>query len=199
MGFRLRAVALSLALSAPTTALVAAGEPMPRANDPENVTAISPSMDAVAKGMAFYAARDTTSAIDAFKKARQLAPRNPLAGLLLAEACLATKNYGEAEAAIAQALETNDPKHALVRSHVLFLVADIAERQSKWEAARVAWQAYNEHAARLGVDAGAFPRSSAERLRAIQKVLDLEKAYAGVRERIDAEKSDAGKPPLPRK
>ncbi len=194
MGFRRRAVALFFALSIPLTAFVAGGQPKPKAPatyDPENVTAISQYMETVAKGMSLYAVKDTTGAIDTFRKAQQLAPRNPLANLLLAEAYLSTNNYGEADASLAQALENADAKH----SHVLFLTADVAERQKKWEAARVAWQAYNEHAARLGVDGGAFPQSAAERLKAIQKVIDLEKAYAGVRERIAAEKSDAGKPP----
>ena len=74
-----------------------------------------------------------------------------------------------------------------------FLRADIAERQKKWDQAKLAWQAYTEHAAKMGADAGAFPQTGAERLKAIQKVMDLEKAYAPVRERIAAEKADAGK------
>ena len=44
-----------------------------------------------------------------------------------------------------------------------------------------------------GPDAGAYPQSGQERVRAIQKVIDLEKQYAPVRERIAAEKADAGK------
>ena len=91
-----------------------------------------------------------------------------------------------------------DSKNATVRSHVLFLRAAILERQKKWEDAKTAWQAYTEHAAKSG-DAGAFPQTGAERVRAIQKVLELEKAYAPVRERIAAEKADAGKAAPPKK
>ncbi len=201
-GIRSRALSLVLALTVPAIALVpvvASGEPKKPADkndkadryDPDNITAISQYMETLAKGNERFAAKDHTGAIDTYKKAIQLSPRNPLGHHLLAEAYLATGNVGEAEAAIQQAFEA-DAKNALVRSHVLFLRADIAERQKKWEQAKAAWQAYMEHAAKLG-DAGAFPQTAAERLKAIQKVMELEKAYAGVRERIAAEKADAGK------
>ena len=200
-GIRTRALSLVLALAVPAIALVpvvASGEPKPKDKndkadkyDPENITAISQYMETLAKGNERYAAKDQTGAIDTYKKAIQLSPRNPLGHYLLAEAYLGSGNMGEAEAAIQQAYEA-DAKNGLVRSHVLFLRADIAERQKKWEQAKAAWQAYMEHAAKLG-DAGAYPQTAAERLKAIQKVMELEKAYAGVRERIAAEKADAGK------
>ena len=199
-----RAFSLILALAVPAIALVplvASGEPKPKAPkeadkaekyDPENITAISQYMETIAKGNERFAAKEHTSAIDTYKKAIQLAPKNPLGHYLLAEAYLAGGNMGEAEAAIQQAYEA-DAKNATVRSHVLFLRAEIFERQKKWDQAKLAWQAYTEHAAKLGAEGGAFPQSGAERLKASQKVVDLEKAYAGVRERIAAEKADAGK------
>jgi Tfp pilus assembly protein PilF len=141
-----------------------------------------------------YAAKDTTGAIDTFKKAIQLAPRNPYGHYLLAEAYAGTGNLGEAEAAIQQAVELHDPKAHLVRAHVLFLAAQIAERQKKWEQAKAGWQAYNEHVAKMGPDSGAHHASGIERMKALQRVVDLDKAYGPVRERIAAEKADAGKP-----
>ena len=202
-----------IALSIPAVALVpfvASGEPKPKPKpaakhadkndqadksdkyDPDNITAISQYMETIAKGNERFAAKDQTGAVDAYKKAIQLSPKNPLAHYLLAEAYLAAANMGEAEAAIQQAYDA-DSKNALVRAHVLFLRADIAERQKKWEQAKTAWQAYTEHAAKLGPDAGGHPQTGAERVKVIQKIMDLEKAYAGVRERIAAEKADAGK------
>jgi tetratricopeptide (TPR) repeat protein len=160
--------------------------------DPENATAISQYMETVAKGNERFVAKDSTAAIDSYKKAAQLNPRHPLAHLLLAEAYLANGNLAEAEAASQHAYEA-DAKNALLRTHVLFLRAEVYERQKKWEDAKVAWQAYMEQAAKLGPDAGGFPQSGAERLKALQKVMDLAKPYAGVRERIAAEKADAGK------
>ncbi|HVH41906.1 MAG TPA: tetratricopeptide repeat protein [Labilithrix sp.] len=208
-GSRPKALSLMLALAVPAIALVplaASGEPKPKVAakdagqadkaekyDPDNVTAISQYMETVVKGTERYVAKDHTAAIDTYKKAIQLSPRNPLAHYLLAEAYLAANNLGEADAAIAQAYEA-DSKTATVRSHVLFLRAAIFERQKKWDDAKVAWQAYTEHAAKSG-DAGVFPQTGAERVRAIQKVVELEKAYVAVRERIAAEKADAGKSP----
>jgi tetratricopeptide (TPR) repeat protein len=208
-----RALSLILALAVPVIALVplvAYGEPKPKPKpvakeaegqgdksgqaekyDPDNVVAISQYMEAIAKGTERYVAKDHTAAIDTYKKAIQLSPRNPLAHYLLAEAYLAGNNMGEADAAIQQAYEA-DSKNAPIRSHVLFLRAVILERAKKWDEAKLAWQAYTEHAAKSG-DAGAFPQTGGERVKAIQKVLDLDKAYAGVRERIAAEKADAGK------
>jgi tetratricopeptide (TPR) repeat protein len=209
-GARSRVFSLILAVVVPSTMLVplaALGEPRskpakPAAKeaagdkaekyDPDNITGISQYMETVVSGNERFAAKDHTGAIDTYKKAIQLNPRSPLAYLLLTEVYLATGNTGEAEAAIQQAYDA-DAKNAQLRSHVLFLRADVSERQKKWDQAKVAWQAYTEHAAKLGGDAGAFPQSGAERLKAIQKVIDMEKPYAAVRERIAAEKADAGK------
>lgn len=199
------ALAVPAALFAP---LVASGDtrPKPAANkdggqpatgersdkyDADNIIGISQYMETVAKGIERFVAKDTTTAIDTFKKAMQLNPRAPLAPYLLAEAYLSQNNLGEADAAIAQAYEA-DSKDAAIRSHVLFVRATLLERQKKWDDAKSAWQAYTEHAAKH-VDAGTFPQTGAERVKAILKVTELDKAYVAVRERIAAEKADAGK------
>jgi hypothetical protein len=115
---------------------------------------------------------------------------------LLGEGYLATNNLGEAEAAFKTAEELNDAKLPLVRSNVLFAVADVYEREKKWDLARAAWQAYAEHAGKLGADSGAHPGSGAARLKAVDDWLKLDKQYEVVRQRIAAEKADAGaKPP----
>jgi tetratricopeptide (TPR) repeat protein len=163
--------------------------------DPENITSLSQFMEIVGKGNEKYNAKDYTAAVDTFKKAIQLNPRHPLGSYLLGEAYLATNNLGEAEAAFKSAEEQNDPKFPQVRSHVLFAVADCYEREKKWELARTAWQAYTEHAAKLGADGGAHPQSGAARIKAIDDWLKLDKQYEIVRQRIAAEKAEAGAPP----
>jgi tetratricopeptide (TPR) repeat protein len=155
--------------------------------DPDNIVAISQYMETVAKGTERFSAKDYAAAIDTFKKAVQLGPKKALAHYMLAEAYLQQNNLGEAEAAIAQALDANDMgKNPAMRSRVLFLSAAIYERQKEWDKARAAWQAYAEHTAKFA-DAG-HPQTSAERLKVVQRIVELEKAYAGVRERIAAEK-----------
>ena len=155
--------------------------------DPENVTAISPFMETVGKGNETYNATDYPAAIDTFKRAITQSPRHPLGSYLLGEAYLASGNLGEAEAAFKAAEEQNDPKLPLVHSHVLFAVADCYEREKKWELARTAWQAYIEHAAKLGTDGGAHPQSGAARIKAVDDWLKLDKQYEIVRQRIAAE------------
>jgi tetratricopeptide (TPR) repeat protein len=178
-------------------------------HDPENITAISQYMDAIAKGAEKYKKADYPAAVDLFKKAIPLAPKNPLAHLLLGETYLATNNLPEAEAAFLAAQEastTLDAKNQMLRSHVLFAVADVYEREKKWPEAKTAWQAYNDHAGKLGPDAGAYPATGAARKDVVDKVVEREKVYAAVRERIAAEKagdagakSDAAAAPSPKK
>lgn len=171
--------------------------PMAASGESRKAGASSDSDDArryvkiLAAGNAHFAAKDTTAAIDAYKKATQLKPKNPLGHCLLAEAYESIGNVGEAEAALQAAYEANTTDK-LVRSRVLFLRAMFAERQKQWEEAKVAWQAYIELAVALGD--GGFPQSSAARLGAIQKSRELEKSYAEVRARIAAEEADGGKP-----
>lgn len=163
--------------------------------DPDEIVAISQFMETAVKGNEKYVAKDYTAAIDLFKKAVQLAPKNALGPYLLCEAYLASGNMPEAEAAIASAVELApaDPKKAEIKARILFLRADVHERQKKWPEAKAAWQAYVDFASKVTGDAGVYPSSGTSRLAAIQKVIDLEAKYAGVRERIAADKADAGR------
>lgn len=211
-----RSVALALILPAVLLVpLVAFGEgeapapakkkPLPAASgekyDPEEIVAISQFMETVAKGNASYVAKDYTAAIDAFKKAILLAPKNALGPYLLAEAYLAAGNMTEADASIASAVDLapSEPKKAETKARILFLRADIYERQKKWDQAKTAWQTYVDVASKVTGDAGVYPASGQSRIAAIQKVIDLEAKYAGVRERIASDKADAGKGPPKKK
>jgi hypothetical protein len=167
--------------------------------DPDNITAISESMETLLKGNARYGAKDFPGAIDLYKRAIQLNPRSALGPYLLGEGYLAMNNLGEAEAAFKQAQEISDTRNPALRSRVLFAVADVFERQKKFADAKTAWQAYNEHASKLGADGGAFPASGAERLRVVEAILKLDKDYELVRQRIAAEKADAGAAAAPKK
>lgn len=166
----------------------AGGAPADR-HDPDNVAGISQFMETLGKGTEKYLAKDYPAAVDLYKKAIQLNPRNPLGSYLLGEAHLATGNLGGAEAAFKAADEQDDQKRPLVRSHVLFAVADVYERQKKYDRARGAWQTYTDHAAKIGgTDGGAFPQSGAARIKVLDDALKRERQYEGVRARIAAEK-----------
>ena len=141
--------------------------------------------DACSQGNAKYASRDFDGAIEAYRKAIELAPHKPLGHYLLGEAQLAAANLTEAEASWGRAaLESNESDPTL-RARILFVTADLKERQKKWDDAKAAWQAYSEWAARFG-DAGVFPGTADSREQAMATMLKQDKAYDIVRQRIEA-------------
>ncbi len=161
-----------------------AGEPV---FDPDNKTAISKYNDTILKGNGKYLARDFPAALDIYRGAIPLAPKNALGHYVVAETQIAAGNLPEAEASLAQAEANSDEKNAALRVKILFLQADVKERLKRWDEAKTAWQLYSDYAAKhagLG-----FAPSAASRVQAIDDMLKQEKAYVAVRERIAAEKN----------
>jgi tetratricopeptide (TPR) repeat protein len=146
--------------------------------------------DACAAGNAKYASRDFDGAIDSYRKAIELFPHKALGHYLLGEAQLAANNLAEAEASWGRAaLEANE-QDPTMRARILFVTADLKERQKKWDEAKAAWQVYIDWANRYA-DAGAFPTSGTSRIQAIDAMLKQDKAYEIVRQRIE-ETRDGG-------
>lgn len=164
--------------------------------DPDNITGLSMFMEGTLKGNAQYLAKDYQGAIDTYRQAMTLAPKNPLGPYLLGEAQLATNNLSEAEASFAQAESLSDNRNPQLRSHILFCVASTKELRKKLDEAKIAWQAYNEHASKFA-DAGGFPQSATARIQVIDDIVKLNKSYEIVRQRIAAEKVDGGTAPAP--
>ena len=156
--------------------------------------------EACKDGNTKYAARDFAGAIAAYQKAIELDPNNGLGHYLLGEAQLAAGNLIEAEAAWNRASLATDKDPAL-RARVLFVLADLKERQKKWDEARAAWQVYLDWASKFP-NAGAFPGSAQSRQQAIDSMKKQDTAYAVVRQRIADTKAggvftDLSKPPPP--
>ncbi len=201
---RLRPTLVLLAGTAAAALLVStayAAKPKPKAKaaapaaadkyDPDNRAHISHFMETVAQGNAKVAARDFPGAIELYRKAIQLAPNDPLGHYLLGEAQLENGNMTEAEASwqhAANAAGKDDPLHA----KVLFCLADLRERQKKWDDAKAAWQQYADFA-KSHTDAGAFPDSATQRIAAIEAMQKQDKAYEVVRKRIADEEKAAAK------
>jgi tetratricopeptide (TPR) repeat protein len=153
--------------------------------------------EACKDGNTKYAARDFAGAIAAYQKAIELDPNNGLGHYFLGEAQLAAGNLIEAEAAWNRASLATDKDPAL-RARVLFVLADLKERQQKWDEARAAWQVYFDWASKFP-NAGAFPGSAQSRQQAIDSMKKQDAAYAVVRQRIAETKaggvfSDLSKP-----
>lgn len=152
--------------------------------DPKNQTALSEFMATCIEGNKQYAARDFKAALATYKKAITLDPKNPLGHYLAGEALLADNNPGEAEAMWKQAELVATDQDAALRARILFVKADLYERQKRWSDARAAWQAYGEYAGKFG-DAGVgFPASAQSRLQAIDAMTKLNAESEKVKQRI---------------
>ncbi len=145
---------------------------------------------ACAQGNAKYAARDFAGAAEAFQKAIELDPDQPLGQYLLGEAELATGNLTEADAAWTRASNQSAEGDAALHARTLFCLADLKERLKKWDDARAAWQVYIDWANRFPA-ANAFPVSGQSRQQAIDAMLKQDRLYEVVRRRI-ADTKDGG-------
>jgi tetratricopeptide (TPR) repeat protein len=196
------ALAIVVALAIPAVAFVPAvlaENPKPKAasdggakRDPENVTGISEFMEICVQGNAKILSRDFPGAIETYRKAIQLSPKQPLGHYLLGEAQLASNNLPEAEASWKQAESFAEGKDLVMKARIYFVLADVKERQKKWEEARAAWQTYLDYANKV-IDAGAgvFPSSGQSRIQALDSAIKQDKEYEAVRKRIK-ETADGG-------
>jgi tetratricopeptide (TPR) repeat protein len=198
-------VALALLVSAPAAAVAMLGAPSgsgvadalaaaPSASasaqyDPNNTTGISKFMEMCLEGNRKYLANDYDGALETYRSALRLSPRNPFGHYLVAEAHLAAGRPADAEAALKQAEQMSDLRSPLLRSKVLFLLADARERQQKWLEAQAAWRAYSDWAMKHVDGGGTFTMNAAARVRVLDEAIARERSASVVRERIDASAS----------
>jgi tetratricopeptide (TPR) repeat protein len=183
----------SLARTAAALALVpmvALAQGSPGTTKPRNDAGSGKYNEVCAQGNARYAAQDFQGAIGLYNRAIQIDPKNALGHYLLGEAQLAAGNVGGAEAEWNEASLDSSEKDPGLRARILFVTADLKERQWKWDEAKGAWQVYVDWANRYPA-AGAFPASGRSRQQRIDLMLKQERAYEIVRHRI-AETNDGG-------
>lgn len=149
--------------------------------DPAGITGISPYMEAVKKGEDAYVARDFKGAIAAFQEAIKLDTQSALAYYRMGEAQLADGNLTEAEAQWQNAM--NRSGTADLKAKVYFVLADLKERQGKWQEAKDAWTAYQSFL-QGNPKALGYPATAIERIKQIDRRVKDEKDYGEVRERI---------------
>jgi len=138
-------------------------------------------------GNAKYAARDFPGAIEQYRKAIEISPKQALGFYLLGEAQLAAGSLTEAEAAWSRASLESGEHDPVLHARALFVLADLKERQLKWDDARAAWQAYLDWASRFP-NANAFAGSGQSRQQVIDSMKKQDKAYEIVRQRIEETK-----------
>jgi tetratricopeptide (TPR) repeat protein len=162
--------------------------------DPEAATH-KQFLEAIKDGSAKYTSKDVAGAIEAFRKATDLEPRNPVGYYYLGEAQLGNTDLAQAETAWLHASQVSEEGTPALKGKIFFVIADLRERQKRWDDAKAAWTQYGELAAKYA-DAIPFPNVAKERIASIEAMQTQDKAYDVVRKRIAEEnaKKAAGQP-----
>jgi tetratricopeptide (TPR) repeat protein len=149
--------------------------------DPEGKRGINPYFELIAKGEAAFVARDLPGAVSAFQEAIKLDTEKMLAFYRLGEAQLESGKPDEADVTWQAALSKKGPEE--LNAKVLFVLADLRERQRKWQASKDAWAAYTaflqSHPKALG-----YPATPTERQKQADRRMKDEIDYGVVKERI---------------
>lgn len=176
---------VSLVLALPAAAKDDAG---PR-KDPQGVKGISPFWEQIKKGDDLYVARDFDGAIAAYKEAITKEPQNALGHYRIGEAHLAKNDTQEAETSWVAALRFVGADHPL-KAKILFVLADLRERQKSFDDATDRWNAYAQFAQQQPA-AKAFPKTADDRKGKIASWTKLVSEYAAVKKRIEARLKEA--------
>jgi tetratricopeptide (TPR) repeat protein len=129
---------------------------------------------------------DAPGALESYRAAHRLSPKNPWAYYLEAEALLSLERFSDAEKSLQNALGYLDARQAPLKAKILFLVAEAKERQKLWDDARLAWKAYEDWVIRAVDGGGTFPLTALERIKLADEAVVRDRVWAPVRERADA-------------
>lgn len=166
--------------SAETPKTAAAGSKEVR-KDPEGKRGISPYAEAIAKGEAAYVARDLPGAITSFQDAIKLDTEKMLGFFRLGEAQLESGKPDEADGTWTTALGKKGTDD--LNAKLLFVIADLRERQHKWQAAKDAWAAYSAFL-QNHTKVNGYPATATERTKQADRRMKDEVDYAAVKDRI---------------
>jgi tetratricopeptide (TPR) repeat protein len=153
----------------------------------------SPYNPKLLKGHTAYAAKDYQGAVAAYKDAVAADANDALALYFLGEAQLATGSMAEADSSYAKGLSVVGAKDDL-HAKLLFVIADLRERQGKWPDAKKAWDDYTQF---LGAHptAKGYATTATERNKVIDTHVDLEAKYGEVKKRIEQRLKELTAPP----
>jgi len=157
--------------------------------DPKGVKGLSPFWEAVKKGDNAYVARDYEGAIAAYRDAITKEPQNAMGHYRIGEAHLAKGDMQEAEASWVAGLRFVG-KNAQLHAKLLFVLADLRERQKNYDQAAQAWTEYEKFASQQrGIKA--YPATAPERKKRVATWKQLVADYASVKERIEKRLKEA--------
>jgi tetratricopeptide (TPR) repeat protein len=170
-----------------------AASPAASAAAPRAKAGPSPYTPKVLKGNAAYLAKDDAGAIVAYKEAVAADPTAPLPYYLLAEAQIAAGALPDADLSLKAGLANAD-KNDLVKCKILFVLADLRERQGKLEEARKAWEEYAQFVTSHPASNG-YVATATERIRVIDQHFELAKKSEAVKQRIEQRLKETGGAP----
>jgi len=159
--------------------------------DPKGQKGISPFWEAIKKGDDALAARDIDGAKAQYQEAIRSEPQNAMGHYRLGEAELTKGNQKEAEESWQTALRFAG-QNAALKAKVLFVLADLKERQRQLDQATNGWNAYEEHS-KAASTAKTYPATPTERKKRIEDWKKMETDYAAVKERIKERLAEAEK------
>lgn len=153
----------------------------------------SPYNAKLLKGMTAYTAKDYQGAIAAFKDIIAADANDALALYFLGEAQLAAGSMAEADASYTKGLSVVGAKDDL-HAKLLFVIADLRERQGKWPDAKKAWDDYTQFLSAHPTAKG-YATTATERNKVIDTHVDLEAKYSEVKKRIEQRLKETTAPP----
>ena len=139
--------------------------------------------NAISKGHAAYMARDYPGAIQAYKEAIAQDAADPAGYYFLGEAQLVGATAVEADGSFTTGLRYVGSKDDW-RGKLLFVIADLRERQGKWSDAKKAWEEYAQFLA-THPDVKGYAATATERVKVVDARADLDTKYAPVKQRIE--------------
>jgi tetratricopeptide (TPR) repeat protein len=149
--------------------------------DPENKKGISPYMELVVKGDAAFVARDIAGAAGAYQDAIKNDTDQMLAFYRLGEVEIEQGKLEDADKTFETGLSKKGSDD--LKAKMLFSIADLKERQKKWQAAKDAWASYAAYLTG-NTKAKGFPGTATERMKQADRRMRDEVEYGKVRERI---------------
>ncbi len=159
------------------------------ATKPAPAPALASPADALSKGDSAYVARDLDGALAAYREGLGSDPKNAALHYRVGQVHVAKGELKEAETAYLESLRnaTNDGP---LRAKLLFVIADLRERQKDHDAATGAWTKY-EGLAKRAPNGTLPPQTAQERKKRISDYKKLVADYAAVRARIEKRMEEA--------
>jgi hypothetical protein len=150
--------------------------------DKDGRAGISPYMELINKGEASFIARDFPGAVVQFQEAIKVDGQKMLAFYRLGEAQLAAGKPEEADAIWTAGLSKEGTPS--MKARLYFCLADLKERQKKFDQAKDAWGKYAQFLKDNAQEAKGYALTPEERIKVIDRREKDVKDYAAVKERI---------------